>query len=77
MHRNIYAYAFVFVHLYWILYANSVYMHMFIHRFGYLWSVHSLYYWWRDQGLAEQGSFESELSPCYLNRMDVTEIAVG
>lgn len=48
-----------------------------VYRFGYLWSVHSLYYWWRDQGLAEQGSLQSELSPCYLNRMDISEIAVG
>jgi hypothetical protein len=48
-----------------------------VYRFGYLWSVHSLYYWWRDQGLAEQGSLQSELSPCYLNRMDAAEIAVG
>ena len=46
-------------------------------RFGYLWAVHSLYYWWRDQGLAEQGSLQSEHSPCYLNRMDPTEVAVG
>ena len=22
-----------------------------VYRFGYLWSAHSLYYWWRDQGL--------------------------
>jgi hypothetical protein len=46
-------------------------------RFGYLWAVHSLYYWWRDQGLAEHGSLQSEHSPCYLNRMDPTEVAVG
>jgi hypothetical protein len=48
-----------------------------VYRFGYLWSVHTLYYWWRDQGLAEQGSLQSEYSPCYLNRMDSTEVAVG
>eukprot|EP01041_Mallomonas_annulata_P004772 gene4772-9496_t len=48
-----------------------------VYRFGYLWSVHSLYYWWRDQGLAEQGSLQSERSPCYLNRMDASEVAVG
>lgn len=46
-------------------------------RFGYLWAVHSLYYWWRDQGLAEHGSLQSEHNPCYLNRMDPTEVAVG
>jgi hypothetical protein len=39
--------------------------------------VHSLYYWWRDQGLAEEGSLQAEFSPCYLNRMDISEVAVG
>ena len=48
-----------------------------VYRYGYLWSVSSLYYWWRDQGLAEEGNMYSDISPCYLNRMDVTEIAVG
>ena len=24
-----------------------------VYRYGYLWSVHSLYYWWRDQGECE------------------------
>ena len=23
-----------------------------VYRYGYLWSVHSLYNWWRDQGRA-------------------------
>jgi hypothetical protein len=48
-----------------------------VYRFGYLWAVHSLYYWWRYQGMTEQGSDQSEISPCYLNRMDVAEVAVG
>lgn len=48
-----------------------------VYRYGYLWSVHKLYYWWRDQGLAEQETRQSEHSPCYLNRMDSTEVAVG
>jgi hypothetical protein len=48
-----------------------------VYRFGYLWAVHSLYYWWRDQGLAEKGSLQSHFSPCYLNRMDASEVAVG
>lgn len=48
-----------------------------VYRFGYLWAVHSLYYWWRDQGLSEKGSLQSQLSPCYLNRMDASEVAVG
>jgi len=48
-----------------------------VYRFGYLWAVHSLFYWWRDQGLAERGSFQSEHSPCYLNRYDTSEVAMG
>lgn len=48
-----------------------------VYRYGYVWSVHTLYYWWRDQGLAEGGSLQSEHSPCYLNRMDASEVAVG
>ncbi len=48
-----------------------------VYRFGYLWAVHSLYYWWRDQGIAEGGIDQSEYSPCYLNRIDATEVAVG
>lgn len=48
-----------------------------VYRFGLLWSVHSLYYWWRDQGLAEESPFRSPHSPCYLNRIDSTEVAVG
>ena len=48
-----------------------------VYRFGYLWAVHSLFYWWRDQGLAERGSLQSHYSPCYLNRMDASEVAIG
>jgi hypothetical protein len=48
-----------------------------VYRYGYLWSVHALYYWWRDQGLAEEGNMHIDISPCYLNRMDVSEVAVG
>lgn len=35
--------------------------------FGYIWTVSSLYYWWRDLGRAERGSKEATHSPCYLN----------
>jgi hypothetical protein len=78
-----------------------------VYRYGYLWAVHSLFFFWRDQGRAEAAldleettsrvsrsvgggggivpywlqrlafSFRSELSPCYLNRMDVSEISIG
>lgn len=45
-----------------------------VYRHGYLWSVHSLFYWWRDQGIAEG---QKRHSPCYLNRIDSSEVAVG
>jgi len=48
-----------------------------VYRYGYVWAVHSLFYFWRDQGIAEGGSRESEVSPCWLNRMDATEVALG
>ena len=48
-----------------------------VYRYGYLWAVHSLYYWWRDQGLSEEVSPQAQRSPCYLNRMDPSEIATG
>lgn len=48
-----------------------------VYGFSYVWAVHSLFYWWRDQGLAERGSVQSHYSPCYLNRMDASEVAVG
>lgn len=47
------------------------------YRFGYLYAVSSLYFWWRDQGRAEGSSLVARRSPCYLNRMDPTEIAFG
>lgn len=91
---------------------STVYRHM------YLWPAHSLYYWWREQGIAEAGflphelqrlivkfengdgsdsavsspspllslvqswpqfshSFNATSSPCYLNRIDASEVAVG
>ena len=48
-----------------------------VYRYGYLWAVHSLYYWWRDQGMAEAASPQAQHSFCYLNRMDPTEIGYG
>jgi len=48
-----------------------------VYHWDYLWSVKSLYFWWRDQGRAEGVSFPSRWSFCYLNRMDPTEVAVG
>lgn len=48
-----------------------------VYRYGYIWAVHTLYYWWRDQGLAEGGSLEARVSPCYLNRIDAPEVPFG
>eukprot|EP00975_Prorocentrum_lima_P026840 5641231-Prorocentrum_lima.AAC.1 len=36
-----------------------------------------MYFWWRDQGRAEGRSAEARRSPCYLNRMDPSELALG
>eukprot|EP00928_Gymnodinium_smaydae_P043028 TRINITY_DN28919_c0_g1_i1.p1 TRINITY_DN28919_c0_g1~~TRINITY_DN28919_c0_g1_i1.p1 ORF type:complete len:1089 (+),score=259.45 TRINITY_DN28919_c0_g1_i1:60-3269(+) len=47
------------------------------YRFGYLHAVRSLYFWWRDQGRAEASSRPASRSPCYLNRMDPTDVALG
>ncbi|GAB5034062.1 Hypothetical protein NocV09_01700240 [Nannochloropsis oceanica] len=48
-----------------------------VYHWDYLWSVKSLYFWWRDQGRAEGVSLASRWSFCYLNRMDPSEVAVG
>ena len=47
------------------------------YSFGYLWTVHSLYYWWRDLGQAERGSAEAALSPCYLNTQFPYDVVLG
>jgi hypothetical protein len=41
--------------------------------FGYLWTVHSLHYWWRDEGKA----VDAPASPCYLNVLDAISIGLG
>ena len=43
------------------------------YNFGYLWSVRSLHYWWRDEGKV----VERPVSPGYLNIMDPVDIANG
>jgi len=47
------------------------------YAYGYLWTVHSLLYWWRELGRAEGGSLEARLSPCYLNDQDALQVALG
>jgi hypothetical protein len=41
--------------------------------FGYLWTVRTLYYWWRDEGRAVQGV----RTPCYLNIIDMLDVGFG
>lgn len=43
------------------------------YNFGYLWTVHSLYFWWRDEGKVVDRPF----SPGYLNFKDPVDIANG
>jgi len=45
--------------------------------FGYLWSVHSLYYFWRDYAKAVDETFEAAFSPCYLNIQNPINVAFG
>ena len=47
------------------------------YRFGYLHAVHTLYYWWRDQGRTEGKSLVARRGLCYLNRYDAMDLAVG
>lgn len=43
------------------------------YEFGYLWSVRSLYYWWRDEGKA----VDAPVFPCYLNVINPVDVAFG
>lgn len=43
------------------------------YNYGYLWTVHSLFYWWRDYGEATK----LPLNPCYLNIIDPVDVAFG
>ena len=43
------------------------------YRFGYLWTVRDLYYWWRDEGKA----VEAPINPCYLNIISPIDIGFG
>lgn len=43
------------------------------YEFGYLWTVRSLYYWWRDEAKA----VDAPLSPCYLNIINPATLAMG
>lgn len=43
------------------------------YEYGYLWTVHSLFFWWRDEGKA----VDVPLSPCYLNIINPVDVAQG
>ena len=43
------------------------------YEFGYLWTVRSLYYWWRDEGKA----VDAPRSPCYLNVLSMADVGLG
>ena len=47
------------------------------YSYGYVWTVHSLYYWWRDLGLVLQGSPEARLDLCYLNTDYYVDVVLG
>lgn len=47
------------------------------YNYGYVWTVHSLYYMWRDYGRVLDKSAESILSPCYLNIINPLNVAIG
>lgn len=43
------------------------------YEYGYLWSVRSLHYWWRDEGKA----VDAPTFPCYLNVINPVDVAMG
>jgi hypothetical protein len=43
------------------------------YSYGYLWTVRSLHYWWRDEGKA----IDAPLFPCYLNIINPVDVAFG
>jgi hypothetical protein len=43
------------------------------YEFGYLWTVRSLMFWWRDEGKA----IDAPSSPCYLNHIAPADVGMG
>lgn len=43
------------------------------YEYTYLWTVRTLYYWWRDEGKA----VDAPISPCYLNIINPYDVAFG
>lgn len=46
------------------------------YNYGYLWTVHSLYYWFRDVAVATLSPLEA-LSPCFRNIQNPADVAFG
>lgn len=44
---------------------------------GYLWSVKSLDYWWRDYGIAHDKNLLEAASPCYRNIVNPIDVGLG
>jgi len=47
------------------------------YSYGYLWTVHSMYYFWRDYEQAIDSSLEATLSPCFMNIIDPADVGFG
>jgi len=47
------------------------------YSYGYLWTVHSLFYFWRDYEKAIDASFTAALSPCFMNIIDPADVGFG
>lgn len=47
------------------------------YSYGYLWTVHSMFYFWRDYQQAIDSSLEAALSPCFMNIIDPANVAFG
>ncbi len=41
--------------------------------YRFLWTVRTLYYWWRDEGKA----YHAPISPCYMNHINPFDVAFG
>ncbi len=54
-----------------------------VYGFGFVWTAHSLYYWWRDYGVAQyivQPPAKADIkreSPCYLNIENPADVGFG
>ncbi len=43
------------------------------YEYGYLWTVRSLHFWWRDEGKA----IDAPIFPCYMNIINPVDVAFG